>query len=81
MFFISGISVLFRVALTMISEMQGAIMEAERFDEIYKIIENYGKEFVTKDILCRNLKKLTGPKDKEIDDLRKIFRAQVKTEI
>ena len=57
MFFVSGITVLFKVALAVISLMQGAIIEATRFDEIYRIIENYGKEHVTKDLLLKNLNK------------------------
>ena len=41
LFFIKGIVVLFRVALTILSLMQDEILKTNKFEEIYSIIENY----------------------------------------
>ena len=41
LFFIKGIVVLFRVALTILSLMQEEILKADKFEDIYSIIENY----------------------------------------
>ena len=41
LFFIKGIVVIFRVALTILSLMQDEILKTTKFEEIYSIIENY----------------------------------------
>ena len=69
LFFIKGIVVLFRVALTILSLMQDEILQTNKFEEIYFIIENYCG---TKLDIRTMMEKFADPISiKEVERLRK----------
>ena len=69
LFFIKGIVVLFRVALTILSLMQDEILKTNKFEEIYEIIENYCS---TKLTVSQMMEKFAEPISmREVQALRK----------
>ena len=69
LFFIKGIVVLFRVALTILSLMQEEILKTNKFEEIYSIIENYCS---TKLTVSAMMEKFAEPISmREVQSLRK----------
>ena len=69
LFFIKGIVVLFRVALTILSLMQDEILQTDKFEDIYFIIENYCG---TKLDIRSMMEKFADPISiKEVERLRK----------
>jgi len=79
LFFIKGVSVLFRVAITVLELMQDEILSTDRFDVIYKIIDSFGKEKVDKKTLLKNFAQTIS--NKEIETERRRFREEIVTEL
>ena len=69
MFFIKGISVIFRFALTILSLMEEEILKADKFEDIYVIIEEFCSNGLETHML---MKKFADPIPNQlIEDLRK----------
>ena len=47
LFFLQGISIIFRVALTIIKVLEEEILEVDRFDEILMLIQNFSENEFT----------------------------------
>jgi len=67
LFLIKGVSVLFRVGLTLFDLMQQEILSTSDYGEIYMIIDKFGLK-VSRDTLLKNL--FVGIKNREIFELR-----------
>lgn len=67
LFLIKGVSVLFRVGLTLFDLMQQEILSTSDYGEIYMIIDKFGVK-VSRDTLLKNL--FVGIKNREIFELR-----------
>lgn len=68
LFFIKGIVVIFRFALTILQLMEEQILRADRFEEIYSIIENFcSTQLDTKTLMEKFTDRISH---KEVEELR-----------
>ena len=74
LFMIKGISVLFRVAITLFQIMENEILACHDYGEIFMTVDKYGLK-VTREQLLKNL--YSGIRNKEIEEYRAQFRIEV----
>ena len=74
LFFIKGVSVLFRVAITLFQLMENDILKCQDYGDIFMTVDKFGLK-VSRDQLLKNL--LVGIRNKEIDTLRTHNRIEV----
>ena len=74
LFMIKGVSVLFRVAITLFTLMEQDILKCDDYGEIFMTVDKYGLK-VTREQLLKNL--YVGVKNKEIEQYRSQFRIDV----
>jgi len=74
LFFIKGVSVLFRVAITLFQLMENDILKCQDYGDIFMTVEKFGLK-VSRDQLLKNL--FVGIRNKEIDTLRTHNRIEV----
>ena len=79
LFFLQGIGVIFRVALTIIRVLEDQILEMERFDEILMLIQNFSENEFTPEMLLANL--YPEIPDEEIRQVREKHRVKILEEI
>jgi hypothetical protein len=74
LFFIKGVSVLFRVAITLFQLMENDILKCQDYGDIFMTVDKFGLK-VSRDQLLKNL--FVGIRNKEIDTLRTHNRIEV----
>ena len=74
MFMIKGVTVLFRVAITLFQLMEKEILKCRDYCDIFMMVEKYGLS-VSVDVLLKNL--YTGIKSRDIEQYRAKFRIEV----
>jgi hypothetical protein len=74
LFFIKGVSVLFRVAITLFQLMENDILKCQDYGDIFMTVDKFGLK-VSRDQLLKNL--FMGIRNKEIDTLRTHNRIEV----
>ena len=79
LFFLQGISVIFRVALTIIKVLEKDILELDRFDEILMLIQNYSENEFTAEMLLKNF--FGEIQDEEIRLIREKHRVKILEDI
>ena len=79
LFLLRGISIIFRVALTILKTLEEDIFELERFDEILIMIQNYSETEFTPELLLKNL--VPDIPEEEIRELRDNNRVQIVQDI
>ena len=72
LFLLRGISVIFRVALTILKTLEEDIFELERFDEILIMIQNFSETEFTPELLLKKL--VPDIPEEEIRELRELNR-------
>ena len=72
LFLLRGISVIFRVALTILKTLEEDIFELERFDEILIMIQNFSETDFTPELLLKKL--VPDIPEEEIRELRELNR-------
>ena len=79
LFFLQGISIIFRVALTIIKVLEKDILELDRFDEILMLIQNYSENELTEETLLKNF--FAEISDEEIRLIREKHRVKILEDI
>lgn len=79
LFLLRGISVIFRVALTILKTLEDDIFELERFDEILIMIQNFSETDFTPEMLLKKL--VPDIPEEEIRELRELNRVQIVQDI
>ena len=79
LFFLQGIGVIFRVALTIIKVLEDQIFELERFDEILMLIQNFSENEFTPEMLLSDF--YPEIPDEEIRQIREKHRVKILEDI